>query len=286
MKRIHRVVQMHIASDIQNRQSSRIYINWYGEPQQVSSRKAQLPRQRTQLTRIRDNTQTDYRDQLDRDINNEEIRQQLRSEQSSGRELKRGEWAGLSSRAESSRRLRTRVDKPVKDSIGQTTTPTRTRSQSRSRHRSRSRTVEVTTSWYEYAPTKESRGSRGRLRNRPSNRISETSSTRNDYKKQSSSKSSSNPKVHFPKKNLFSKLPKFNRPKDTVVDVRKLNFHQQTKSSGRSNGRFSQKEDIQPSQPFQQKESQNDYQNKELQSLQFINIVQLYNCNMLLTSLY
>ena len=124
----------------------------------------------------------------------------------------------------------------------------------------------MTTSGNEYTPTQESRGSRGILRNRPSNRISETSSTRNDYKKKSSSKSSPSPKIHFPKKNLFPKLPKFNSPKDNEVDSGKSNFHQQTKSSGRSRGRFSQKEDIQPSQPFQRKDSRNDYQNIELQS--------------------
>ena len=109
-------------------------------------------------------------------------------------------------------------------------------------------------------------GSRGRLRNRPSNRISQTSSTRNDYTKKLSSKSDSSPKVHFPKKNLFPKLPKFNRPKDNEVDSGKSDFHHQTKSSGRSRGRFSQKEDIRPSQPFQRKDSRNDYQNIELQS--------------------
>ena len=158
------------------------------------------------------------------------------------------------------------MDKPVQYNKGQSTTATRTRSRSRSRHRSRSQTLEVTTSGYEYTPTQESRGSRGRLRNRPSNRISETSSTRNDYKKKSSSKSSSNPKVHFPKKNLFPKLTKFNHQKDNEEDSGKSTFNQHTKSSGRSRGKFSQKEDIRPSQPFQRKDSRNDYQNIELQS--------------------
>jgi len=256
-------------SDIQNRQSSSIDNYQYAEPRRVSSRRARLPRRRTQLTRRRDNTQTDYREQSDRDINNDEIRQLSRFEQSSDRELKRGERAGPSSRAESSRRLRTRLDKPVQDRIGQATTPTRTRS--RSRHRSRSRTLEVTTSGYEYTTKQESRASRGRLRERPSRRISDSSSTRNDYKtnKKStskSSKSSSSPKVHFPKKNLFPDLPKFTSPRDNEVDNGKSDFHQQTKSSSRSRGRFSQKEEIRPSQPLQRKDSEYDYQNIELQS--------------------
>ena len=122
-----------------------------------------LPRRRTQLTRRRDNTRTDYREQLDQDINNEQIRQ---------------------------------------------------------------------------------------AENRPSNRISETSSTRNDYKKKSSSKSSSNPNVHFPKKNLFPKLPKFNSLKDKEVDSVKSTFHHQTKSSGRSRGCFSRRNIFGPLNPF------------------------------------
>jgi len=253
-------------TEINNRQSSRININQYAEPQKVSSRRAQLPRRRTQLTRRRDSTKTDYKEQLDHNTNNYEIGQQSQSEKSPGKELRRGERAGLSSRSESSRRLRTRVDKPVQASIGQTTTPTRKRSRSRSRHRSRSQTLEVTTSGYEYTPTEGRRGSRGRLRNIQSNRISDTSSTRNDYKKKSSSKSGSSPKIHFPKKNLFPKLPKFQRPKDKEVNSGNSNFRQQTKSSGRSRGRFSQKEDIRPSQPYQRKDSRNDYQNTDLQS--------------------
>jgi len=262
-------------SDIQSRQSSRIDINQYAEPQRVSSRRAQLPRRRTQLTRRRDNTQTDYREQLDRDINNDEIRLVSRSEQSSDRELKRGERAGPISRAESSRRLRTRVDKPVQNSIGQATTPTRTRSRSRSRHRSRPRTLEVTTSGYEYTPTEATQPSRAtatrnRLRgsNRVSSRVSGASSARNDYKKKPSSKSSSSQKVHFPKKNLFPKLPKFNPPKENKVDSssRKSTYNQQTKSSSRSRGRFSPKDEIRPSEPLQRKDSRNDYQNIELQS--------------------
>eukprot|EP00092_Neocalanus_flemingeri_P011208 GFUD01012073.1.p1 GENE.GFUD01012073.1~~GFUD01012073.1.p1 ORF type:complete len:736 (+),score=107.13 GFUD01012073.1:247-2454(+) len=257
-------------SDVQNRQSSSIDNYQYAEPRRVSSRRARLPRRRTQLTRGRDNTQTDYREQSDRDINNDEIRQQSQhspAEQSSDRELRRGERAGTSIRAES-RRLRTRMDKPVQaqDSVGQVTTPTRTRS--RSRHRSRSRTLEVTTSGYEYATKQENRASRGRLRERPSNRISDTPSTRIDYNnnKKSTSKSSLSPKVHFPKKNLFPQLPKFSTPRDNQVDSGKSDFHRPTKSSIRSRGRFSQKEEIQPSQPLQRKDSHNDYQNIELQS--------------------
>ena len=82
----------------------------------------------------------------------------------------------------------------------------------------------------------------------------------------SSVKSSSSPKVHFPKKNLFPKLTKFNHQKDNEVDSGKSTFNQHTKSSGRSRGKFSQKEDIRPSQPFQRTDSRNDYQNIELQS--------------------
>jgi len=251
------------ASDIKSRQSSRFDINQYAEPQRVSSRRARLPRRRTQITRRRDNTQTDYREQSDQDINNDEIRQISRNEQSSARELRRGERAGTSSR-----RLRTRVDRPVQNSIGQGTTPTRTRSRSRSRHRGNSRSLEVTTKGYEYQPQQESRSSRGRSssRLRASNRISDTTSTRNDYKKKPTSKASSGPKVHFPKKNLFPKLPKFNPPRENEVDSGKSAYSQQTKSSGRSRGRFSQKEEIRPSRPFQRKDSRNDYQNIELQS--------------------
>jgi len=251
------------ASDIKSRQSSRFDINQYAEPQRVSSRRARLPRRRTQITRRRDNTQTDYREQSDQDINNDEIRQISRNEQSSTRELRRGERAGTSSR-----RLRTRVDRPVQNSIGQGPTPTRTRSRSRSRHRSNSRSLEVTTKGNEYKPPQESRASRGRSssRLRASNRISEKSSSRNDYKKKSSSKASSSPKVHFPKKNLFPKLPKFNPPRENDVESGKSAYNQPTKSSGRSRGRFSQKEEIRPSRPFHRKDSRNDYQNIELQS--------------------
>merc|ERR1712168_775760 len=251
------------ASDIKSRQSSRFDINQYAEPQRVSSRRARLPRRRTQITRRRDNTQTDYREQSDQDINNDEIRQISRNEQSSARELRRGERAGTSSR-----RLRTRVDRPVQNSIGQGTTPTRTRSRSRSRHRGNSRSLEVTTKGYEYQPQQESRSSRGRSssRLRASNRISDTSSTRNDYKKKPTSKASSGPKVHFPKKNLFPKLPKFNPPRENEVDSGKSAYSQQTKSSGRSRGRSSQKEEIRPSRPFHRKDSRNDYQNIELES--------------------
>jgi len=251
------------ASDIKSRPSSRFDINQYAEPQRVSSRRARLPRRRTQITRRRDNTQTDYREHSDQDINNDEIRQMSRNEQSSTRELRRGERAGTSSR-----RLRTRVDRPVQNSIGQGTTPTRTRSRSRSRHRSNSRSLEVTTKGNEYRPPQEIRASRGRSssRLRASNRISEKSSSRNDYKKKSSSKASSSPKVHFPKKNLFPKLPKFNPPRENDVDTGKSSYNQQTKSSGRSRGRFSQKEEIRPSRPLHRKDSRNDYQNIELQS--------------------
>jgi len=251
------------ASDIKSRPSSRFDINQYAEPQRVSSRRARLPRRRTQITRRRDNTQTDYREHSDQDINNDEIRQMSRNEQSSTRELRRGERAGTSSR-----RLRTRVDRPVQNSIGQGTTPTRTRSRSRSRHRSNSRSLEVTTKGNEYRPPQEIRASRGRSssRLRASNRISEKSSSRNDYKKKSSSKASSSPKVHFPKKNLFPKLPKFNPPRENDVDTGKSSYSQQTKSSGRSRGRFSQKEEIRPSRPLHRKDSRNDYQNIELQS--------------------
>jgi len=250
-------------SDIKSRPSSRFDINQYAEPQRVSSRRARLPRRRTQITRRRDNTQTDYREHSDQDINNDEIRQMSRNEQSSTRELRRGERAGTSSR-----RLRTRVDRPVQNSIGQGTTPTRTRSRSRSRHRSNSRSLEVTTKGNEYRPPQEIRASRGRSssRLRASNRISEKSSSRNDYKKKSSSKASSSPKVHFPKKNLFPKLPKFNPPRENDVDTGKSSYSQQTKSSGRSRGRFSQKEEIRPSRPLHRKDSRNDYQNIELQS--------------------
>jgi len=251
------------ASDIKSRPSSRLDINQYAEPQRVSSRRARLPRRRTQITRRRDKTQTDYREHSDQDINNDGIRQMSRNEQSSTRELRRGERAGTSSR-----RLRTRVDRPVQNSIGQGTTPTRTRSRSRSRHRSNSRSIEVTTKGNEYKPPQEIRSSRGRSssRLRASNRISEKSSSRNDYKKKSSSKASSSPKVHFPKKNLFPKLPKFNPPRENDVDTGKSAYNQQTKSSGRSRGRSSQKEEIRPSRPFHRKDSRNDYQNIELQS--------------------
>jgi len=251
------------ASDIKSRPSSRLDINQYAEPQRVSSRRARLPRRRTQITRRRDKTQTDYREHSDQDINNDGIRQMSRNEQSSTRELRRGERAGTSSR-----RLRTRVDRPVQNSIGQGTTPTRTRSRSRSRHRSNSRSLEVTTKGNEYRPPQEIRASRGRSssRLRASNRISEKSSSRNDYKKKSSSKASSSPKVHFPKKNLFPKLPKFNPPRENDVDTGKSSYSQQTKSSGRSRGRFSQKEEIRPSRPLHRKDSRNDYQNIELQS--------------------
>jgi len=249
------------ASDIKSRQSSRLDINQYSEPQRVSSRRSRLPRRRTQIARRRDNAQTDYREQLAGDINNDDIREVSRIEQSSDRELRRGERAGTSSR-----RLRTRVDKPVQNNIGQGTTPTRTRSRSRSRHRSRSRSLEVTTKGYEYTPTQASRTSRGRLRERPNNRISEASSNRNDYKKKSSSKATSGPNVHFPKKNLFPKLPKFNPPRENEVVSGKSAYNKQTKSSGRSRGRFSQKEEIRPSRTFQRKDSRNDYQNIELQS--------------------
>jgi len=251
------------ASDIKSRPSSRFDINQYAEPQRVSSRRARLPRRRTQITRRRDKTQTDYREHSDQDINNDGIRQMSRNEQSSTRELRRGERAGTSSR-----RLRTRVDRPVQNSIGQGTTPTRTRSRSRSRHRSNSRSLEVTTKGNEYRPPQEIRASRGRSssRLRASNRISEKSSSRNDYKKKSSSKASSSPKVHFPKKNLFPKLPKFNPPRENDVDTGKSSYSQQTKSSGRSRGRFSQKEEIRPSRPLHRKDSRNDYQNIELQS--------------------
>jgi len=251
------------ASDIKSRPSSRFDINQYAEPQRVSSRRARLPRRRTQITRRRDKTQTDYREHSDQDINNDGIRQMSRNEQSSTRELRRGERAGTSSR-----RLRTRVDRPVQNSIGQGTTPTRTRSRSRSRHRSNSRSIEVTTKGNEYKPPQEIRSSRGRSssRLRASNRISEKSSSRNDYKKKSSSKASSSPKVHFPKKNLFPKLPKFNPPRENDVDTGKSAYNQQTKSSGRSRGRSSQKEEIRPSRPFHRKDSRNDYQNIELQS--------------------
>lgn len=251
------------ASDIKNRPSSRLDINQYAEPQRVSSRRARLPRRRTQITRRRDKTQTDYREHSDQDINNDGIRQMSRNEQSSTRELRRGERAGTSSR-----RLRTRVDRPVQNSIGQGTTPTRTRSRSRSRHRSNSRSLEVTTKGNEYKPPQEIRASRGRSssRLRASNRISEKSSSRNYYKKKSSSKSSSSPKVHFPKKNLFPKLPKFNPPRENNVDTGKSAYNQQTKGSGNSRGRSSQKEEIRPSRPFHRKDSRNDYQNIELQS--------------------
>lgn len=263
-------IQTHSGSDayesvVQQRQSSSIDNYQYAEPRRAPSRRARLPRRRTQLTRRRDNTQADYRGQSN------EIRQRTLPEQSSDRELRRGERAGLSSRAESSRRLRTRLDKPVRerDSVGQVTTPTRTRS--RSRHRSRSRTLEVTTSGYDYSTKQESRASRGRSRDRPSRRISDATSTRNDYKtnKKSTSKSSKtnvSPKVHFPKKNLFPDLPKFLNPRDNEVDSGKSDFYHSTKSSSRSRGRFNQKEEIRPSKPLNRKDSQNDYQNIELQS--------------------
>jgi len=253
-------------SDIQNRQSSSIDNYQYTKPRRATSRRARLPRRRTQLTRRRDNTQNEYKKQSDQTINNDEIRQQSQFEQSSDRELKRGERAGPTSRFESSRRLRTRLDKPVReqDKVAHATTPTRTRS--RSRHRSRSQTLEVTTSGYEYESKKETRVSRGRLRERPSKRISDKASTRNEYKINKKSPSKSNSKVHFPKKNLFPDLPKFKTPRDNEVDNGKSNVHHQTKSSFRSRGRFSQKEEIQPSQPLHRKEYQNDYQNIELQS--------------------
>merc|ERR1712168_337148 len=249
------------ASDIKSRPSSRLDINQYAEPQRASSRRARLPRRRTQITRRRDKTQTDYREHSDQDINNDGIRQMSRNEQSSTRELRRGERAGTSSR-----RLRTRVDRPVQNSIGQGTTPTRTRS--RSRHRSNSRSIEVTTKGNEYKPPQEIRSSRGRSssRLRASNRISEKSSSRKDYKKKSSSKPSSSPKVHFPKKNLFPKLPKFNPPRENDVESGKSAYNQPTKSSGRSRGRSSQKGEIRLSRSFHRKDSRNDYQNIELQS--------------------
>merc|ERR1719431_1338713 len=61
-------------------------------------------------------------------------------------------------------------------------------------------------------------------------------------------------------------LPKFNPPRENDVDTGKSSYSQQTKSSGRSRGRFSQKEEIRPSRPLHRKDSRNDYQNIELQS--------------------
>ena len=135
--------------------------------------------------------------------------------------------AGTASRAESSRRLRSRVDRPVQNSIGQATTPTRARSRLRSRHRSRSQAVEVTTSRYNYTPTQESRLSRGRLRERSNTRTSKPSSSGSNYHKKSPSKSSM--KVHFPKKNLFPSLPKFRTPQITLLTVGSQVSRQKTK---------------------------------------------------------
>lgn len=172
--------------------------------------------------------------------------------------------AGSVSRAESSRRLRSRVDRPVQNRIGQATTPTRTRSRSRSRHRSRSQTQEITTSGYNYMPTQESRTSRGRLRERPNARTSKPSSSGIDYKKNSTSKSSI--KVHFPKKNLFPSLPKFKTPQENSVDSQKSSFQAKSKSSGRSRGRYSSTEDIRPSQTYGTNEYRKDYGNVDVQS--------------------
>ena len=161
--------------------------------------------------------------------------------------------------------LISRVDRPVQDSIGQATTPTQTRSRSRSRHRSRSQAAEVTTSGYNYTLTQESRLLHGRLRERLNTRTSKPSTSSGiNYQKKSSSKSST--KVHFPKKNLFPSLPKSKTQQENFVDTRKSNFQAKRKSACRSRGRYSPKEDIQPSQSYKTNEKKIDYQNVDLQS--------------------
>jgi len=234
----------------------------FSETQQVISRRARLPRRRTQIANRRDETNSNSNLQSDRDSYKNEIRQRSRSELETEQELRRGVRAGSVSRTQSSRRLRSRVDRPVQNRIGQATTPTRTRSRSRSRHRSRSQALEVTTSGYNYTPTQETRSSRGRLGERTNSRTLKPSSSGINYKNKSSPKSGL--KVHFPKKNLFPSLPKFKTPQENSVDTRKSSFQTKSKSSGRSRGRYSQKKDIRPSQTY--KTNENDYQNVDLQS--------------------